>query len=154
VLDSQGKYEEAVAMHRRALEGYEEVLGREHPFTLTSVSNLGLVLDSQGKYEEAEAMHRRALEVRGKVLGREHPDTLNRHPSSLLLPGPGNTTTTFPRPVQLHTNKSMAATSAAPATKHSRVLPRCAFTPTAIQARSRSAAHTLAAESPSLFAAT
>ena len=52
------------------------MLGREHPDTLTSVNNLGLVLDSQGKYEEAEAMHRRALEGYEKVLGREHPDTL------------------------------------------------------------------------------
>ncbi|CAG7977526.1 unnamed protein product [Penicillium salamii] len=64
-------------MHQRALEAQEKVLGREHPDTLTSVNNLGLVLDSQGKYEEAEAMHRRALEAREKVLGRKHPSTLS-----------------------------------------------------------------------------
>jgi hypothetical protein len=63
-------------MHRRALEGREKALGREHPDTLISVSKLGTVLQSQGRYEEAEAMHRRALEGREKVLGREHPDTL------------------------------------------------------------------------------
>ncbi|CAN9474118.1 unnamed protein product [Alternaria alternata] len=76
VLESQGKYDEAEAMHRRALEGYEKALGVEHPDTLTSVSQLGSVLESQGKYDEAEAMHRRALEGREKVLGLEHPDTL------------------------------------------------------------------------------
>ncbi|KAF1949112.1 hypothetical protein CC80DRAFT_555727, partial [Byssothecium circinans] len=38
VLERQGKYEEAEAMHQRALEGREKVLGREHPDTLTSVS--------------------------------------------------------------------------------------------------------------------
>ncbi|KAF2999044.1 hypothetical protein E8E15_000155 [Penicillium rubens] len=76
VLSSQGKYDEAEAMHRRALEARENALGREHPDTLTSVSNLGDVLSSQGVYEEAEAMHRRALEARENVLGREHPDTL------------------------------------------------------------------------------
>ncbi|KAJ5366092.1 hypothetical protein N7541_000033 [Penicillium brevicompactum] len=75
-LDLQGAYEEAEAMHRRALETREKVLGREHRDTLTSLSNLGLVLSRQGKYEEAEAMHRRALETREKVLGREHRDTL------------------------------------------------------------------------------
>jgi Tfp pilus assembly protein PilF len=75
-LNLQGAYEEAEAMHRRALEAREKVLGREHPSTLSSVNNLGNVLDSQGKYEEAEAMHRRALEAREKVLGREHPSTL------------------------------------------------------------------------------
>jgi Tfp pilus assembly protein PilF len=62
VLSSQGKYEEAEAMHRRALEAREKVLGGEHPDTLSSVGNLGRVLSRQGKYEEAEAMHRRALE--------------------------------------------------------------------------------------------
>ncbi|KAJ5884884.1 hypothetical protein N7495_009394 [Penicillium taxi] len=72
----QGAYKEAEAMHRRALEAREKVLGREHPHTLTSVNNLGLVLDSQGKYEEAEAMYRRDLEGSEKVLGREHPNTL------------------------------------------------------------------------------
>ncbi|KAF3392458.1 hypothetical protein F1880_008921 [Penicillium rolfsii] len=75
-LDLQGAYEEAEAMHRRALGSRERVLGREHPDTLTSVSSLGKVLSWQGKYEEAEAMQRRALEAREKVLGREHPDTL------------------------------------------------------------------------------
>jgi tetratricopeptide (TPR) repeat protein len=63
-------------MHRRALEAREKVLGREHPDTLNSVNNLGLVLDKQGQYDAAEAMDRRALEAREKVLGHEHPDTL------------------------------------------------------------------------------
>ena len=76
VLQYQGKYEAAETMNRRALEGYEEVLGKEHPRTLTSVSNLALVLRYQGKYEAAETMNRRALEGKERVLGREHPDTL------------------------------------------------------------------------------
>lgn len=54
-------------MHRRALEGSETVLGREHPDTPTIVSNLGLVLFSQGEYEKAEAMLHRALEALDKV---------------------------------------------------------------------------------------
>ena len=58
MLDRQGKSEEAEAIHRRALEAREKVLGREHPYTLISVNNLGLVLGRQGKYEEAEAIHR------------------------------------------------------------------------------------------------
>jgi tetratricopeptide (TPR) repeat protein len=74
--DLQGKFEEAEAMHRRALEGREKVLGYEHRDTLTSVNNLGNVLSSQGKYEEAEVMYRRALEGYEEVLGREHPHTL------------------------------------------------------------------------------
>ncbi|KAM6516645.1 hypothetical protein FALCPG4_014823 [Fusarium falciforme] len=72
----RGRYEEAEQMHRRALDGCEKVLGREHPDTLTSVSNLASVLQSQGKYAEAELMNRRVLEGSEKVLGGEHPDTL------------------------------------------------------------------------------
>ena len=51
-------------MNRRALEGREKVLGKEHPDTLTSVNNLASVLQGQGKHEEAEQMNRRALEGR------------------------------------------------------------------------------------------
>ena len=71
VLESQGKYEEAEAMHRRDLEGSEKVLRPEHPDTLTSANNLGSVLERQGKYEEAEAMYRRALKGSEKIPGRE-----------------------------------------------------------------------------------
>ncbi|KAF2802651.1 HET-domain-containing protein [Mytilinidion resinicola] len=70
-----GKYKEAEEMDR-ALEGREKALGKEHPNTLTSVSNLALVLQYQGKYEQAEDMNRRALEGSEKALGKEHPDTL------------------------------------------------------------------------------
>jgi Tfp pilus assembly protein PilF len=71
VLERQGKYKEAEATHRRALEGSKKILGPEHPDTLTSVNNLGLVLARQGKYEEAEAMDRRALKGSEKIPGRE-----------------------------------------------------------------------------------
>lgn len=75
-LHLQGKYEEAEAMHRRALTIREKVLRADHPDTLTSVNNLGGALHGQGKYEEAEAMHRRALTGYEKVLGANHPNTL------------------------------------------------------------------------------
>ena len=67
----------AELLYRRALEGREKALGAEHPDTLTSVSNLGLLLDDKGQYEEAEELSRRALEGREKALGSEHPGTLN-----------------------------------------------------------------------------
>jgi Tfp pilus assembly protein PilF len=58
------------------VEGREKALGKDHPNTLTSVSNLAGVLQYQGKYEAAEEMNRRALEEREKALGKDHPDTL------------------------------------------------------------------------------
>jgi hypothetical protein len=49
VLGYQGRYEEAEQMNRRALEGREKALGKEHLDTLTSVNNLALVLqDTRG----------------------------------------------------------------------------------------------------------
>ncbi|KAK4108618.1 hypothetical protein N656DRAFT_684421, partial [Canariomyces notabilis] len=75
-LHQLGKYEDAERMHRQALGLKEEVLGKEHPYTLTSMNNLASVLGRQGKYEEAERIHRQALGLREKVLGKEHPDTL------------------------------------------------------------------------------
>ncbi|KFY87869.1 hypothetical protein V498_06989 [Pseudogymnoascus sp. VKM F-4517 (FW-2822)] len=71
-----GEYAEAENIGRTAIMGREEILGVEHLYTLTIVSNLGSVLESQGKYEEAEAMHQRALKGRQKMLGEEHPNTL------------------------------------------------------------------------------
>lgn len=75
MLRGQGKYVAAEKMGRRALDGWEKALGKEHPITLTSVDDVASVLQYQGKYEAAE-MHRRALDGGERVLGKEHPATL------------------------------------------------------------------------------
>lgn len=46
LLQYQGKYEAAEEIDRRALDGCEKVLGKEHPNTLTSVVTLILRLVS------------------------------------------------------------------------------------------------------------
>ena len=40
LYQSQGRYDEAAPLYRRALEAKERTLGPEHPKTLTSVNNL------------------------------------------------------------------------------------------------------------------
>ena len=75
-LYSQGKYKEASALAEKALSLAERALGKEHPDTLTSVSNLGLLYYAQGRYQEAETLYRRALEAEERVLGKEHRYTL------------------------------------------------------------------------------
>ncbi|MCA9650661.1 MAG: tetratricopeptide repeat protein [Myxococcales bacterium] len=75
VLGGQGKYEEAEAEHRRALELYEQALGPEHPSVATTRSNLAIVLDQEGKHEESVAEQRKALALLERVRGPEHPDT-------------------------------------------------------------------------------
>ncbi|KAF3026493.1 hypothetical protein E8E14_013304 [Neopestalotiopsis sp. 37M] len=72
-----GRYAEAEKLCREVLELSKSVLGAEHPRTLDSMDNLGLMLDNQGRYEEAEEMHRQTLELKRSVLGAEHLDTLS-----------------------------------------------------------------------------
>jgi hypothetical protein len=60
VLQYQGKYEELEAMNRRALAGKEEKLGEDHPWTLTSVSNLAHLLELLYRYDEATCLYERA----------------------------------------------------------------------------------------------
>jgi len=55
MLQYQGKYEEAEQINRRALEGYEKALGKEHPNTLTSVNNLAFVLIIPGEVRGGRA---------------------------------------------------------------------------------------------------
>ena len=74
-LIDRGQYKEAETLHYRVVAIHEKTLGKEHPGTATSLSNLGNVLYLQGKAKEAEAIHRRVLALREKVLGSEHPDT-------------------------------------------------------------------------------
>ncbi|MCP4284423.1 MAG: CHAT domain-containing protein [Gammaproteobacteria bacterium] len=73
---SQGRYEEAEPLHKRALAARERALGPEHPDTLASINDLANLHHSQGRYGEAERLHKRALAAREQVLGPEHPQTL------------------------------------------------------------------------------
>ncbi|RWA14269.1 hypothetical protein EKO27_g835 [Xylaria grammica] len=76
LLQSLGRYKEAETLHRRALEGRELGLAKDHSDTLTSLENLALSLQGLGKYEEAETLHRQVLKRREEVLGKNHWDTL------------------------------------------------------------------------------
>ena len=53
---SQGKYEEAETLFKRAIKVSEEVLGANHPYTAQSLSSLAIFYDNQGRYEEAEVL--------------------------------------------------------------------------------------------------
>jgi hypothetical protein len=77
VLRCHGKYEEAELMNRRALEGYERVLGKEHPDTLKSVDNLAYFFHGQKRFREATMLYEKACSGFMKVLGPSHPLTTN-----------------------------------------------------------------------------
>lgn len=71
-----GVYAEAQRQFERSLELRRRALGAEHPDTLITMNDLGLVYGREGKGEEAEALHAQVLEIRRRVLGPEHPATL------------------------------------------------------------------------------
>jgi len=69
----QGKLGEAEALFREDLAGSRRVLGNDHPDTLASVYNMGLLLQGLGQLGEAEALLREAADTCRRVLGPEHP---------------------------------------------------------------------------------
>ncbi len=76
LLKKQGNLDLAEPFLRRALEGWERDLGRDHPQTLSAVNNVGRLLLEQRRFRLAEPFFRRAVEGRERTLGRDHPDTL------------------------------------------------------------------------------
>jgi hypothetical protein len=81
-----GSYNTAEEMNRRALEGREKALGKEHPDTLTSVYCLAYLLHRRFQYKDALILYQRAYTGYQKTLGQDHPTTkaCSKHYASLL----------------------------------------------------------------------
>lgn len=71
-----GEYRKAEILILDVVDGYKNVLGDDHPATLSSMTSLASVLCWQGRYAEAETILRRTLERSKRVLGEQHPSTL------------------------------------------------------------------------------
>ncbi len=71
-----GLFDAALPLQTAALDTNRRVLGQEHPDTLSSINNTGMLLRAQGKLAEAEPYLKEALDKRRRVLGEEHPETL------------------------------------------------------------------------------
>ena len=80
------RFAEKRTLYRRALEGSERVLGKEHPDTLTCLNNLAGCMRALGDAAGALPLYRRVLESRERVLGKEHPDTLTSVNDLALCP--------------------------------------------------------------------
>ena len=80
VHNVRGAYEEALALHGRALAIREQVLGPQHPDVAVTLNNLANVQRARGAYDAALQSHERALTIREEALGADHPEvaaTLN-----------------------------------------------------------------------------
>jgi tetratricopeptide (TPR) repeat protein/tRNA A-37 threonylcarbamoyl transferase component Bud32 len=71
-----GLYDRAVSVHAEARSVREAALGKEHPDTLTSRSNLAAVLRDAGRVAEAIELDETTLGLRTAKLGPDHIDTL------------------------------------------------------------------------------
>ncbi len=74
-LGTLGLYEEAIRVHRRALELLRREAGDQDARALKSIDSLGYLLTQAGQLVEAEVFVRAALDGRRK-LGEDSPDTL------------------------------------------------------------------------------
>jgi tetratricopeptide (TPR) repeat protein len=76
VYEKLGRYEESLALCRRAYALRVESLGEEHRETLESLAAVGGALSALRRMDEAERDIRRALETCRRVLGADDPQTL------------------------------------------------------------------------------
>jgi tetratricopeptide (TPR) repeat protein len=72
----RGQWKDAETFQLEAVELREEVLGLEHPLTLSSMGNLASTFQKQGRWEEAEKLEVQVMETSKTKLGADHPDTL------------------------------------------------------------------------------
>ena len=68
---------EALELSEYAFEGYQRVLGDEHPRTLNAMKNLARLLHMLDRKEEALKLFEQVLDRYKEAFGEEHPDTLS-----------------------------------------------------------------------------
>jgi tetratricopeptide (TPR) repeat protein len=76
--NSQGQYEQALALRESALAIYESALGPDDPGTVTALNNLAAGYWRLGRHSEALPLQQRALQITEAALGPDHPDTALR----------------------------------------------------------------------------
>jgi serine/threonine protein kinase/Tfp pilus assembly protein PilF len=74
IFIDQGRYLEAIAENRRALETRRRILAPDHRSVAISLTNLAIALDGAGRHEESFDHFRQALSILERVYGSRHPD--------------------------------------------------------------------------------
>ncbi|MEM6995573.1 MAG: serine/threonine-protein kinase [Myxococcota bacterium] len=72
VYEELHRYEDAIALHERALAILTRIVGEHHPHTARVVDNMGTALLRKGDVEAARERFQRALQVRRSVLSPKH----------------------------------------------------------------------------------
>ncbi len=68
---------QATQVAETLLGDMEQILGPDHPDTMTSRTNLATAYRAAGRTAEAIPLHERTLADRERILGPDHPDTLH-----------------------------------------------------------------------------
>ncbi|MBX7082132.1 MAG: serine/threonine-protein kinase [Nannocystaceae bacterium] len=69
----QGRYDEAFALYRDALEAQQRLLGNDDPQVAMTLNHIGNVKIMEGDLETAREYVTRSLDVRRRLLGDRHP---------------------------------------------------------------------------------
>ena len=77
LFGGRGQWKDAERFQLDALKLHKEVLGSEHPSTLSSMNNLAWTYTNQGRWEEAQKLLIQVVKSRRAKLGADHPDTLS-----------------------------------------------------------------------------
>ncbi|MEC4818459.1 MAG: tetratricopeptide repeat protein [Scytonema sp. PMC 1069.18] len=71
---AQGRYTEAEALYKEALELRKRLFGEENLDVAQNLNDLAELYQDQGRFQEAELLYQQALELRKRLLGNNHPD--------------------------------------------------------------------------------
>jgi tetratricopeptide (TPR) repeat protein len=75
-LRDDGKYNDSEKLLCKARKIMADILGHDHPDTLTTMNNLASTYRTQGKYDEAAKLQEQVLYKVQHILGHDHPNTL------------------------------------------------------------------------------
>jgi len=79
VYSNLGRYDEALAAHRRSVAVFEKVEGPNHPDVALALNGVGLDLKDLERYDDALRELRRALEIKERAFGPTHPSLATSH---------------------------------------------------------------------------
>lgn len=76
ILSDQGQFKKAEVIQKDVIEQRRQILGDEHPDTITAMRDLAATLLHQDQLQEAAAIQKEVLEKRRRILGEEHTDNI------------------------------------------------------------------------------
>ena len=74
-LRQKARYTDALHLCEKQREIREQVLGKDHPDTVTTYNNIGVIYYDMGDYASALEWYQKARKVFESVLGKDHPST-------------------------------------------------------------------------------